>query len=478
MATRAAGQYWGSRSWEHFFLWELCSKKLGRRTVKRPGPRLSVAIIDHRYCLVLVAVLLCGTLLAGDDYESLFRRAASLSSQRKYAEAVQCYQAALKIRPDAPEALNNLAVMYYALGHYEQAWKTATHLIHSQQDFPSVDLVAGLSAVRIGIPAEAIGPLERIVRREPANRDAVLGLASAHIALNQVPEAAAIYEQEIKRSPDDSVAWYGLAICNERMAEAASKALAEMPGGRAYSKQLLGEYLLSRGDERLAQEAFGESAASAATSSPEAARQFETAKSLAKASQAAFERFLEIAPDSWQSHLFLGDLNRQHRKFADSLAEYKKAAAAQPQDPGPLLGIGTVYWELGDFDRAEQYLQHALQLNPDSMTAIFELGNIDVRRHRDAEAIPLLTKYLKAQPDALSARADLGRAYLHLEKFADAARELRLALPADTQGEIHYQMSLALRKLGHLQEADEALHQSAAIRRAELQREQRLHSVE
>ena len=72
----------------------------------------------------------------------------------------------------------------------------------------------------------------------------------------------------------------------------------------------------------------------------------------------------------------------------------------------------------------------------------------------------------------------MGRAYLHLEKFEDAARELRLALPADIQGEIHYQLSIALRKLGRLQEADETLHKSTEIRHNELQREQHLHSAE
>jgi tetratricopeptide (TPR) repeat protein len=431
----------------------------------------------HRLCLFLIAVLFSHGLFGAGSYESLFRQAAELSSQRKYAEAIQCYQAALRIRPDAPEALNNLAVMYYALGDYKQAWETTTQLARGPEEFPSADLVAGLSAVRIGISDKAIKPLERVLKRDPANRDALLGLASAHVALKQLPEAAAIYQRQIKLSSNDSIAWYGLAICNERMAEAASKTLAEMPGGHAYSKRLLGEFLLSRGDERLAQEAFGESAASDPVEAPEAAREFEKAKSLAEASRSAFLRFLQIAPDSWQSHLFLGDLNRQHRKFADSLVEYQKAAAAQPRDPGALLGIGTVYWELGDFDRARHYLQQALHLDPTLMTAVFELANIDVRQHRYLKAVALLETYLAAQPDAFSARADLGRAYLHLEKFEDAARELRLALPADTHGEIHYQLSIALRKLGRLQEADEALRKSTDIRRDELQREQRLHSV-
>lgn len=434
----------------------------------------SIVCVSTRVCCVLISCILCLNLLAADDYDSLFREAAALSSQGNYKEAVHLYEAALKLRPNAPEALNNLAVMYYAAGDYEKAWQTASRIIHTQRTFSSAELIAGLSAIRLSRPAEAIQPLTDVLKHDPGNRDALLGLASAHVAQHQLHEAAELYQRQISRAPGDSDAWYGLAICNESMAEAASKRLAEMPGGTSYSKRLLGEFLLARGDQQLADEAFGQSQASAESPSTEAAQQFDEAKALAKASQSAFQHFIDLAPNSWQAHLFLGDLNRQHRKFAESLAEYQKAASAQPQNPAPLLGIGTVYWELGEFDRAEQSLRQALHLNPDSLSAVFELANIAVRRHRDREAIPLLQRYLTVQPDALLARADLGRAYLHLDKFEEAARELKLALDADVQGDIHYQLSIALRKLGRDQEADNAMRASAAIRQAELKREQSL----
>ena len=86
----------------------------------------------------------------------------------------------------------------------------------------------------------------------------------------------------------------------------------------------------------------------------------------------------------------------------------------------------------------------------------------------------MLQQYLAAQPDAAMAHADLGRAYLHLNDVENAARELQLALAADTQGDIHYQLSLALRKLGRNQEAEEAVRASKEIRQSELKREQRL----
>jgi tetratricopeptide (TPR) repeat protein len=88
-----------------------------------------------------------------------------------------------------------------------------------------------------------------------------------------------------------------------------------------------------------------------------------------------------------------------------------------------------------------------------------------------------LTQYLKAQPDALAAHADLGRAYLHLAQYSDAAVELQKAASADEQGDIHYQLSVALRKLGRSQEAEEAMKESVAIRQANSARDQRLHQI-
>jgi tetratricopeptide (TPR) repeat protein len=235
--------------------------------------------------------------------------------------------------------------------------------------------------------------------------------------------------------------------------------------------------LQSTGDKKLAEEAFGESQSADLNSSPQVIEQFRKAKELAEQSRNAFESFVALAPDSWQAFVFYGDVARQHGDLVAALAHYRKAADAHPESPAPDLGLGTVYWEMGDFDRATTHLQETLKRNPQAMQAILELGNIAVRRHAEAEAIPLLTQYLKAQPDALAAHADLGRAYLHLAQYSNAASELQKAAASDDQGDIHYQLSVALRKLGRAQEADEAMKESVAIRQAKSLRDQRLHQV-
>jgi tetratricopeptide (TPR) repeat protein len=411
-----------------------------------------------------------------DDYAELFRKAAADTQQGKYAQAIAKYKAALAIRPEAPEALNNLAVVYYKQGKYTEALETASPIWASHPELKSAALIAGMSAVQCNRPQDAIAPLNQLLASDAENRDGLLALASAYLALHDYATAARLYEKETAYSPKDSTAWYGNAICHEQLAEDASRKLSQMPGGGSYSKRLLAEYLLGNGDIKLAREAFGDSETMPAASSPEALKQYELAREFAGKSREAFERLVMIAPDSWEAAVFLGDVERQHGDLISAKAHYQRAADARPGNPAPLLGLGTVEWELGDFDHATTYLNQTLALNPNAAQAVFELANIAVRRHKDAEAIPLLKRYLAVQPDALAAHADLGRAYIHLKLYEEAAQELSKAAASDERGEIHYQLSVALRKLGRTQEADLALAESNAIRQSQHGREQRLQS--
>jgi tetratricopeptide (TPR) repeat protein len=429
------------------------------------------------------AIIFCSLVFAfaavcEDKYADLFKQAAADTQNGNYEQAILKYKAALAIHPGAPEALNNLAVLFYQMRQYSEAFQTASKVWESHTELRSAALIAGMAAVQCNRPKDAIAPLESLLSSDRANRDALLALASARFALKDLPEAVKIYEREIAFVPSDSNAWYGLAICFERMAEDASRKLAQMPAGSGYSKRLLAGYLQSAGDSKLAAEAFGEAQVRTPASSPEAEQQYQRARNLAENSRNAFERFVNLAPDSWQAAVFLGDVDRQHGDFVSALAHYNKAAGEQPHNQAPLLGLGTVYWEMGDFDRATSCLREVLQLNPRCQQAMFELANIAVRRHQEAQAIPLLNQYLSAQPNALAARADLGLAYAHLRQYDKAVAELTKAADADERGDIHYQLSIALRKLGRMHEADAALGKSTEIRESQLKREQRLHAAQ
>jgi tetratricopeptide (TPR) repeat protein len=141
---------------------------------------------------VAALLLVCMAGAAADDYESLFRQAAEFSRLGKYGEAIERYKAALALRPGSPEALSNLAVMYYAGAKYKEAWDTAQQALRAQPGMTPAALIAGLSAIRCDRPADAVTPLEQVLRADPSNRDALLGLASARVATGKLDQAAAL----------------------------------------------------------------------------------------------------------------------------------------------------------------------------------------------------------------------------------------------------------------------------------------------
>ncbi len=434
-------------------------------------------VIRRTISLILFAGALCPRVDA-QSYDDLFREGAALSAQKNYSGAIEKFKAALKVRPGAPEALNNLGVIYHVAGRYREAVETMEEVVRkSPQLFPA-HLILGLDLVRLNRAGDALPHLRTALDLSPGNPEAALGLAAAYVALGRFQEAADAYEAQTRTDPKGVEAWYGLGLCYERMAEAASRRLSRTIGGAALNQRFLAEFLIERGELKLAEESMREAATlSAEAPSPEAQRTYSEARGLAGRSREAFLRLVEVAPESWQSRLFLADLSRQQRKFPDAIASYEAVERLMPQSPGPKLGLATVYWELGQFEEAETYLNEILKANPQSPQALYELGNIRVRQHRDEDAVPLLKAFLTGEPDSLSACADLGRAYYHLGRYQDALAYLDKARAIDEKGDIHYQLATVLKHLDRPAEAEEALRISKRLRQRALNRQRERRDV-
>ena len=84
-------------------------------------------------------------------------------------------------------------------------------------------------------------------------------------------------------------------------------------------------------------------------------------------------------------------------------------------------------------------------------------------RGRGFFARPLLQSSLALPGAPASARLDLGRSYLALDRPDDALPHLQSSVGLDTDGSIHYQLAQALQRLGTRDEAREALAQYQAL---------------
>jgi tetratricopeptide (TPR) repeat protein len=188
------------------------------------------------------------------------------------------------------------------------------------------------------------------------------------------------------------------------------------------------------------------------------------AEAARKLAQAAMQRAVSLNPESWQGQVLLGDLFRQRKKWDLAISHYQSAARLKPDSPGPLIGLATVDWRLGENAQAETSLKQALQIAPDNSVANFELGDVYVRMRRFEDAVPYLEKSLAQAGGNLAAHGDLGKAFAALGKNEEAIAELTRALPTDENGELHYQLYVLYRKAGQPDLAQQALAKSEELR--------------
>ncbi|PYI76968.1 MAG: hypothetical protein DMF04_07490 [Verrucomicrobia bacterium] len=105
--------------------------------------------------------------------------------------------------------------------------------------------------------------------------------------------------------------------------------------------------------------------------------------------QAALGQF-EIArqglPNQMEPYLALGAIKRRQGRWAESTADLKKAASLSPKDSWPLQNLAFNYAMVRDFKRANETVDHALSISPNSFAlwerkaklAILERGDLSV----------------------------------------------------------------------------------------------------
>jgi len=108
----------------------------------------------------------------------------------------------------------------------------------------------------------------------------------------------------------------------------------------------------------------------------------------------------------------------------------------------------------GDDDAAEKHFRESIRIDPDFPPPYLNLGDIEQKRGRYAEAIAAYRAAQRADPNRPDVHRRLGRALLRSGEPVEATRELRIALrfePDDPM--LHHDLGLALAQQGQLPEA-------------------------
>jgi len=186
----------------------------------------------------------------------------------------------------------------------------------------------------------------------------------------------------------------------------------------------------------------------------------------------AYARLQESSPDSWRTHQLRAEGYALRQNLDAAVNEYQAALQLRPNEPELHEALGQFYLDNHHDEEAQGELEKALALDPSRTHVLYLLGRLCVQQRDNEKAVPYLQRALRLQPDLAEASGLLGTAYVRLGQFANAIPKLERAAPLDHYGNVHYQLSLAYRKLGQTELAQKALARSQDLRRSSLEHDQ------
>jgi tetratricopeptide (TPR) repeat protein len=112
-----------------------------------------------------------------------------------------------------------------------------------------------------------------------------------------------------------------------------------------------------------------------------------------------------------------GIIYRDSRKFVEAHLVFDGVRALLPKSDVVEVALGTVSFQQGDFEAAEEHYRSALELNPRSAYAYAHLGELAIFQKNKAQAAVHLKEAIKLDP-----RGAYGKFARTLQEFGEAVR--------------------------------------------------------
>jgi tetratricopeptide (TPR) repeat protein len=169
-------------------------------------------------------------------------------------------------------------------------------------------------------------------------------------------------------------------------------------------------------------------------------------------------------PGSWMAHNNLALHYKSLEKFDDAVRYYKKALQIGPNEVQSLVNLGIVLGLQGKEDEAMYYFNRTLQVNPNSSDAHFNIGTMLGSQGKLEEAVSHLYKAVQAKPDYAEAHSNLGMALGSLGRYDEAVVHYRQALEIKPDmADAHNNLAVTLRLQGKFDEAVRHFKQALKI---------------
>jgi tetratricopeptide (TPR) repeat protein len=113
---------------------------------------------------------------------------------------------------------------------------------------------------------------------------------------------------------------------------------------------------------------------------------------------------------------------------------YEQILAVDPRYAAASINLGTVYFHLRQFGRAEEFYRHATEIDPNYVLAFFDLGNVLDELERISESIAAYKRAVALSPRYADAHYNLALAYERSGEMRNALRHWQAYIKLDNRG--------------------------------------------
>ena len=351
-----------------------------------------------RVCLLALALLVLPFPLFGQspsDFDRVFVRALEMQKSGDFIGAIDAYKTALAIDSTRVDALSNLGAAYVHLGQFEDAIAQYDAALKLDPANATVRLNLALAYYKSGRPNEAIKPLKIVVATNPDAKNAYLILADCYLQTGVDRDAVTLLQPREAMFQDDLAFAYVLGTAlvrtgEERQGQQYIDRIFKT-GDSAEGHLLMGIAHLNRYDY------------------PEAKTELERALQLNASlptANSAYGRAL----------LGLGDQ-------AGAAGAFRKELTVNINDFESNLMLGSMRKSASDFNAALTYLNRAMAIHPQDLTARTLVASLKLQTGAVDEAVQILEQVTAEAPENVEAHVQLATAYYRLKRKEDGDRE-------------------------------------------------------
>lgn len=448
------------------------------------------------------------------DLAQKAHQARELLVEGKAEQAIAIYAEIARAAPHDAANLVNLAIAEFKAKHYRNSAEHAQAALKLEPGLPSANLFLGASYAALGEHAQAVEPLERVLSRQPNDRNACAMLAEELLLLERYDEAAGQFRMASELSPRNPKAWYGLGRSYEALSEAAYRRLESTAPDSPYHMALAADVFVQQrryGDafagyrraltlapglhgihgalaevyERTGYSKWADVERGRERSTPpidcrtdgtacdfragryrevvDAAGRAPGPEALYWASRAytelAREAYADLQqlPPSRESHIHAAQVLEKLGEYRASADEWRAALQLAPGDFEAQTGLVWALYRSRDCARALPVLADLLKARPGSSELNFLYGASLLILQQPEQALSYLETAARLDPQFLPGRASLGQALLLLGRARDAIPHLKAAATTDEDASAHFQLLRAYQLTGQADLARRAL---------------------